>query len=774
MQKKWLSLCIGLCILPVTLLATDPVDYVDPFVGSSNSRWMHFPGPCLPFGMVKLSPDNQGNVWNGGYEYTISSIQGFSHLHGMSLSGVSYMPITGDLEFGEEYTKFFPGSSDGPFKGMWTAGYRSRFDRKTEKASPGYYTVHLLDSDVKVELTATVRCGLMRCTYPEKKSAHLLLDLDFPVEEACLVKGTHVIRISDTEIAGYIQQSNHYADDYEVFFVSRFSQPITSIDGWQFEPYTGSDKSYGTEWRRNCQIDKDIQDFVSGEKSGVVIHFEQFENPTVIVQTGISFVSIENARLNLETEMAEIKGDFDQAVNQAKSIWNTLLSRISVEGGTKDDKVKFYTNFYRAFTGKNILSDVNGEYRDMCEKIQTVKPPADAVYSGDGYWGAQWNLAPLWTLIAPEYANSISHSFLELYDAGGWIPEAPTALEYAPIMGAQHHNALIISSYQKGIADFDEEKAFQAIKHDYTNPGIEHPCGGFAGNRHLASYQKYGYVAEEAGPVSNTMEYAYDDWCLGQFAKALNKKDDAAFFQDRSMNYKNVFDSTSGFVRRRHEDGRWYKDFDPHRYGTEGGWNGPGYMEGNAWLYTWFVPHDLDGLIDLLGLDEFNRRLEEGFDKEYVDLGNQPNLQAPFLFNYSGKPWLTQKYSRQVVDELFDTSPYQGWLGEEDEGQMGALCTLLAMGLFQMKGGCSVDPYYDLSSPMFEKIVLNLDSKYYQGNRFTIIARNNSKMNIYIQSAKLNGKSVNHPVILHKEIVKGGTLELHMGAKPNKNWGVHR
>ncbi len=773
MRKSWLNYCVGLLLIPAILPASDPVDYVDPFVGSSNSRWMHFPGPCLPFGMVKLSPDNQGNVWNGGYEYTVSSIQGFSHLHGMSLSGVSYMPVTGDLEFGEEYIKFFPGPADGPFKGMWTAGYRSRFEKETEKASPGYYTVHLMDSDVTVELTTTLRCGLMRCTYPENKSAHLLLDLDFPVEEACKVEGTHVTRISDYEIAGYIQQSNNYADDYEVFFVSRFSQPIATIDGWQFEPYTGSDNSYGTHWRRTCLVDKDIHDFVSGEKSGVAVHFEPLNNPVVLVQTGISFVSIDNARMNVDAEMAEIDGDFDAAVRQAESVWNDLLSRIQVEGGNEDDKVKFYTNFYRAFTGKNILSDINGEYRDMCEKIREVKPPADAVYSGDGYWGAQWNLAPLWTLIAPEYANSISHAFLELADAGGWIPEAPTALEYAPIMGAQHHNAVIISTYQKGIADFDPQKAFAAIKHDYTTPGIEHPCGGFAGNRHLASYQKYGYVAEEAGPVSNTMEYAYDDWCFAEFARALGKTAEADFFYDRSMNYKNVFDSTTGFIRRRYADGTWYEDFDPHRYGTEGGWNGPGYMEGNAWLYTWFVPHDLDGLIDLLGLEEFNQRLEEGFQKEYVDLGNQPNLQAPFLFNYSGKPWLTQKYSRQVVDELFDTSPYTGWLGEEDEGQMGALCTLLAMGLFQMKGGCSVDPYYDLSSPMFEKVILNLDSKYYKGKQFTIIARNNSKENIYIQSANLNGKSINHPILLHKDIVKGGKLELRMGSKPNKNWGVN-
>ncbi|MDZ7724973.1 MAG: GH92 family glycosyl hydrolase [candidate division KSB1 bacterium] len=755
-------------LLPVLTLhaGKPPVDQVNVFTGTSNSRWMLFPGSCMPFGLVKLSPDNQENVWNGGYEYTVGSISGFSHLHGMSLSGVSYMPVSGNLEFGEEYSKLFPGQADGPFGHMWTAGYRSRYKKESETGFPGYYSVHLLDYDITVELTATLRCGMIRATYPQGKTAQLLLNLDIPAEELNEIRATHVTRNSETEIEGFIEQSNQYADDYAVYFVSRFSEPVASMDAWQYQPYSGDNVKYGTAWRRPYHIEKDVQSFTSAANSGVILNFPGKEAKTVTIQTGISFVSIKNARLNLNEEM---HGDFDTAVQQARQAWNDLLSRVKVQGGTQDDRVKFYTNLYRSFTGKNILSDVNGEYRDMCEKIRTIKAPADAVYSGDGFWGAQWTLIPLWTLIAPEYANSISHSFLELYDAGGWIPEAPTALEYAPIMGAQHHNALLISSFQKGIAEFDAEKAYRAIKHDYITPGIEHPCGGFAGNRHLAPYMEYGYVPEEYGPVSNTLEYAYDDWCLAQFAKALNKAKDVKTFTERSMNYQNVYDEQTGYMRRRHADGRWVQDFDPFRMGTEGGWNGPGYMEGNAWLYTWFVPHDLKGLIDLLGLEEFNRRLETGFEHGYVDLSNQPNLQAPFLFNYSGKPWLTQKYSRHVVDDLFNTSPYSGWVGEEDEGQMGSLCALLSMGLFEMKGGCSVEPYYDLSSPMFEKIILNLHETYYSGNTFTIIAHNNSKTNRYIQSAELNGKTLKQPILLHRDIAAGGTLELQMGPEPDKN-----
>ncbi|NJN27454.1 MAG: glycoside hydrolase family 92 protein [Cyclobacteriaceae bacterium] len=337
-----------------------------------------------------------------------------------------------------------------------------------------------------------------------------------------------------------------------------------------------------------------------------------------------------------------------------------------------------------------------------------------------------------------------------------------------PYNGAQHQNSLIISCYQKGIAQFDADKVFEMLKHDYMLQGIEHPCGGFAGNRHMKDYIEYGYVPEETGAASNTMEYAFDDWCLGQFAKALNKKEDALYFISRSNNYKNLFDKETGFLRRRHKDGTWYQNFDPLRMGTEGGWNGPGYMEGNAWIYSWFVPQDLPELIQLLGNEVFNARLEDGFAKGYVDLSNQPNLQAPFLFNYSGKPWLTQRYSRMVANKFFNTSPYSGWVGEEDEGQMGAFFSLISMGLYQMKSGCSIDPYYDLSSPIFEEVIIHLDKSYYSGGDFTIKTLNNGEKNDFIQSVTLNGKKLHEPRIMHKDIVKGGELIIELGSQPNE------
>jgi predicted alpha-1,2-mannosidase len=362
--------------------------------------------------------------------------------------------------------------------------------------------------------------------------------------------------------------------------------------------------------------------------------------------------------------------------------------------------------------------------------------------------------------------------FLEAADRGGWIPQAPVRGGYSPVMVAQHQQSLIVSSYQKGIRDFDAERAWRAIKHDLTTQGTTMPNSGYAGNRNLTAYLEHGYVPEESGPTSNTFEYAYDDWAAGQFALALGKTDEAREFLRRAGSWRNSLDPKSNYARRRHADGTWVEPFDLHRFGTEGGWNGSGFVEGTPWVYSLFVPHDPNALIALTGQEEFNRRLEEGFAKNYVDLGNETNLQAPFLFNYSGKPWLTQKYVRQALRECFDTSPLGGWLrGEEDEGQLGALYVLWSMGLFQLDGGCAVKPYYDLSSPLFNRIVLHLDPHYYSGKDFIIEAHHNSPENIYIQSAQLNGQPLNRAWIFHAEIVAGGKLEFEMGPQPNHDWG---
>jgi predicted alpha-1,2-mannosidase len=762
-----------------------PVDWVNVFTGTSNSRWMLFPGACLPHGMVQLSPDNQQNVWNGGYEYTLGSISGFSHLHEFGLGGVSIMPVVGKLEPYPGQPKTFGGLADGPFGGMWTAGYRSRYRKEDETGKPGYYAVTLLDHNIRTELTATTRCGLMRLTYPRTDHARLMFDMSFPQEEKTVIEGFTVTRRGDREIEGSIRQRNKYAQTYTVHFVTRLSRPFASLRGWRTEPFGGGDTNYGTAWREQQRITPDTTVVQVGGaaqgaavQGGVMLLFSTKAGEQLTVQTGISYVSIANARLNLDTELRTSNGNFDKVVADARRTWNDLLSTVEITGGAPDEQTKFYTNLYRSYSARSTVSDVNGQYVDPCGTVQQLPlgPPTPghvppAMYSADSFWGTQWNLTPLWTLLTPDRAVSWVRSFLELHDRGGWMPDSPTALRYAPVMGAQHHNALLVSSWQKGLRAFDGEKAYAAIRHDLTTPGIAHPCGGFAGNRHQAAYAEKGYVPDEVGPASNTMEYAYDDWCLAQMARSLGKTTDVALFEKRAGSWRNQYDSTTGYVRRRQANGQFVAPFDPHYFGTTGGWNGPGFMEGTAWLYTYFVPHDLPGLVALLGRDRFNTRLEDGFAHDHVDLTNQPNLQAPFLFNYSGKPWLTQRYTRYVVDSLYNTSPYQGWVGEEDEGQLSAYGVLLMMGLFEMDGGCATRPYYDLSSPLFQRITLHLSRQYYGSKTFTIEAVGNSPRNRYIQSARLNGKPITQPRLYHDELVQGGSLVLQMGPKPNLAWG---
>lgn len=749
----------------------DPADYVDPFIGTSNSRWMLFPGPTLPFGMVKLSPDNQENVWNGGYEYTIGSISGFSHLHAMSLSGISVMPAVGKLDLYPGQPKTFPGVSDGPYGTMWTAGYRSRFDKKTEVASPGFYAVDLLDANVHAELTATTRTGWLRFTFPESTESRIFFNFDFPVEEKTEILNVDFQRVSATEIAGAITARNAYADEFTVHFVSQFSTPFQDIKGWKSQKYAGEGTSYGTAWRDKQTIFPIEKNLTDKALTGVFAEFTTKKDEKITIRTGISFVSVANARLNLTEEGQPFGWDFDKVAAAARRTWNELLSTVTVSDPNEVNKTKFYTALYRSYAGKSILSDVDGTYTDMHEKKQKLSAPADAVYSADSFWGTQWDNTPLWTLLTPQYANSWVNAMLEMYDRGGWIADAPTGFEYAPIMDAQHHIALIISSYQKGIRNFDAEKAWQAIRHGLTTPDTIPASGGHAGNRSLVPYMKYGYVPDEDGPTSNTLEYAFDDWMAAQFAKALGKSDDYAYFQKRSENYRNTFDPATKYMRRKHRDGTFVADFDPFYFGTANGWQGAGYMEGNAWLYTYYVPHDVPALVQMMGQDTFNDRLEEGFRLNHVDMGNQPNLQAPFLFNYSGKPWLTQKYSRHVLDTFYKDSPYNAWQGEEDEGQLSSLFVLMALGLFEMDGGAAADPAYDLSSPLFQKAVLHLDKQYYGGKVFEIETLNNGPKNVYIQSATLNGKPLNQPFLKHSELIKGGKLVYEMGNAPNLNWG---
>lgn len=752
------------------------VDYADPLMGTSESRWMLGPYASLPFGMVQLGPDNQAQNWKAGYEYNIGSIFGFSHIHSWTMSGLSVMPTKGILRPG-----IYP-SADAPISNRKSHGHRSRIDKSTEVAVPGYYKADLVDFDIKTELTSTTRCGFFRFTFPETNEGHVYFNLLFPQEYVTNIIDAKITRISDTEIEGYSQQvgpvniwSPHAKEfnDYTVHFVARFNKPFKFFGGW-------AEKDPPVDVN-NIRIIKNTSEIQGGGDVGVYLDFDTEEGEEVLLQTAISLVSIDQARLNLETELTKPFGwNFESVKENARTVWNDLLSKIEVKGGTETEKKKFYSNLYRSYVARTIWSDVNGQYRDPCENIRTLDDPDSPMLGSDALWNTFWNLNQLWTLVNPDIANMWVKSLIQMYKDGGWLSRGPAGIEYSSIMVASHAIPLIVSAYQKDIRDYDVETAWEAILHQQTVPGQKYPCGGAVGNMELESYMKYGYVPIEERFVSNTLEYAYDDWCVSQMAAALDKKDQYQTFLERANNYKNMFDPDTKFMRPKYQDGTFREDFDPLSSPRNE------FVEGNAWQFTFFVPHDINGLIDLVGKEEFNTRLNEGFEKSveakftatgdrmasyYINHGNQPNMQAAWLFNYSGKPWLTQKWVREIMSKYYGSTPLHGWLGDEDEGQMGAWYVMSAMGLFQTDGGASVKPFYEIGSPVFKEITINLNPDFYPGKTFVIRARNVSSKNRYIQSAKLNGKKLSKPWFYHEELVKGGKLVLKMGDKPNREWG---
>lgn len=734
----------------------EPVDYVDLFIGSSNSRWMLGPYAQVPFGMVQLGPDNQGNVWMGGYEYSIANISGFSHLHAWTMGGLMMMPTTIDIALDNP-------STDSPYRGA-NAGYHSRILKESEKASPGYYSAYLYDHQVLAEMTATTRCGVHRYTFPESAESRVLIDLLFPTEwdYGFRVKDARITRVSDDYVEGYADcQSGAWSNwnHYKLHFVIRFSRPFNRLDGWN-----------------DGRIEERINTISGKGDLGAYAIFSTTKNEPITVCTALSLVSIKQARLNMEQELGPLAYDFDRVHAAARSCWNELLGRIAVSGGRESDKVKFYTNLYRSYAGKQTWNDVDGTYIDAAEQVRKLEH--GNMYGGDAFWNTYWNLNGLWSLASPRIIDDWVTTQLEMFRHTGWTCKGPAGIEYSGIMEGSHEIALMVAAYQKGIRR-DGKAIYDAVYKNVTIPGIAHPAGGYAGNPLLDVYDKFGYMPKEYGVVSKTLDYAYDDWCVAQLARAVGNRKEATRLERRSQNYRNVFQPGVNYVVQRDSTGTWDPKFDR--------FSNAGFIEGNSWQYSFYVPHDIPGLVKLIGQDEFNNRLETGFAKSekhnfaahvfdrtmgqsaefYINHGNEVNMCTPYLFNYSGKPWLTQKWARAILDTFYGNTPYHGWEGDEDEGQLGAWFVMSSLGLFEMNGGCDANPTFDLGSPLFDTITLQLDPAYYSGGTFVIETRGNSPENVYVQSAYLNGKRLREPRIRFAEIIAGGRLVFEMGAKPN-------
>lgn len=739
-----------------------PAGYVDTRTGTAHSRWMIAPGPWMPFSMVKMSPDNQNQGWQAGYQPSFESVGCFSHIHEWTMAGLGIMATNGPL-----MTVVGDQRRD-------DEGYRSRIDKRSEVAGIGYYSVKLTDYGILAEITATTRCGLERFTFPSNPGeGRIIIDFKPQAEYGIIIKDASVTKVSDTRLEGYCHEyspnvwSRDADQDYRLHFVIEFDRPVKRLGCWS-----------------GGEVVEDIQRFDWGESdsAGLFAVFDTEDEAKVQVRSGISLVSVANAAENLEKEVTGPFGwDFEAVMNNNIATWNDIFARVGIKSDDALEKARFYNNMYRAVCSRNTWSDVNGEWVSTDGIVRKVENPEEDVMLGcDAFWNTFWNLNQFWNLVTPEWSRRWVRSQLAMYEANGWLAKGPAGLNYIPVMVGEHEIPLIVSAWQMGIRGFDPEKALEAAVKMQTTPAGK-VFKGFAGNRDLVPYMKYHYVPYDKGRFSNSMEYSFDDWTVGQLAKSLGKEDVFEVFNDRGYWWKNVI-SEEGYCHMKDSDGNWMEGFDPFRSGAN-----RQYVEGNAWQLTFFVPQDVPALVEMIGKERFTERLLWGFNQDeawrynapndqYWDhpvvQGNQQSMHFAFLFNYAGQPWNTQRWSRSILDRYYGSGVANAYLGDEDQGQMSAWAVMASLGLFQMDGGCSADPEYEIASPIFPETVIRLDGREGRGDRFVIKANGASRKNIYVQSARLNGKEWDSFKFPASELLKGGTLELEMGPEPNKEWGL--
>ncbi len=745
-MRRRLVLFIGIFLLVILSLNANeilqPVDYVNPFIGTGGHGHT-FPGACVPFGMVQPSPDTgiRGWDWCSGYHYSDTTIMGFSQTHLSGTGAADYgevmlMPMVGTL-------KVIPGPASFP-----DIGYRSRFRHDTEVAVPGYYAVTLDDYKIRVELTASKRVAFHRYTFPKADDAYVVLDLFHriggPSEEAWAKV------IGDREIEGYIV-GGHFCgakDPHKIYFVIRFSKPF---------------KGYGV-WKVFLTLPNERTIHLRRQPGGVYVKFKTDQGEQILVKIAISYTGIEGARKNLK----EIPDwDFDRVRKLARKEWNKELSKIEVFGGTDEQKTIFYTALYHALIGPNLFSDVDGRYIGVDKKIHKADHEEYTVFS---IWDTFRAEHPLFVLVEPEKDRDFIKTLLDVYDEGGWMPKWYLANCYTNCMIGTHADSVIADAYMKGIRGFDVDKAYEAMYKDAMVPSNS----WYEARGGIEYYKKLGYVpADKVGEAtSRTLEFAYDDFCVAQIAKALGKTKDYKMFIKRAMNYKNVFDPSTGFMRGKSKDGTWVDgQFDPtraYRYFTEG----------NAWQWTFFVPQDVEGLIKLMGgRAKFIDKLDElftapskvegppditGLIGQYAH-GNEPSHHIAYLYDYAGEPWKTQERVREIMEKLYGSGP-AGLCGNEDVGQMSAWYVFSAMGFYPV---CPGTPAYEIGSPMFDRVTIHLGN----GKEFIIQANNNSKENMYIQTAVLDKRTLTKPWFMHSDLINGGKLVFTMGPKPNEKWG---
>jgi len=709
------------------LADVDAYEKVNPFIGTGGHGHT-YPGATLPFGMVQLSPDTRLEGWDGcsGYHNTDSIIYGFSHTH-LSGTGVGdygdvlLMPTQGEVQF------------DNGFKTGAENGYAAWFDKKTEKASPGYYEVNLAEHNIDVRLTATERVGIHEYTFNKSDTSNIIIDL----KHRDKLTDWSIDGETKTEIFGH-RISEAWAKEQHIYFVVQFSR--------EFDV-----PIFQAEWNEN-------EDSVLTK--GMALQFVTKQGEKIMFKVGISAVSIEGARKNLEAEAPH--WDFEKYLSDAKATWTKALNKIEVKGGSEEKQEIFYTALYHSMIAPNVFSDVDGKYRGTDLKVhQSTDGPVYTVFS---LWDTFRAAHPLYTIVEQQKTNEFIQTFLKHYKDGGQLPIWELAGNYTGCMIGYHAIPVIVDAYTKGLRDYDTELAMEAMLHSANMDKLG-----------VASYKSKGYIAagDESESVSKTLEYAYDDWCIAKMAKAMNLKETHRDFIKRGQYYKNIFNAESGFMQSK-MNGGWRSGFDP----AEVNFN---FTEANSWQYSMFVPQDIKGLIDLHGgANKFEQKLDELFTTEMElsgrhqsDItgligqyahGNEPSHHMAYLYNYVGKPFKTQERIHQILTEQYTVQP-DGLSGNEDCGQMSAWYVLSAMGFYSVTPGLN---YYAIGTPLFDEVTIHLEN----GKQFKVIANNVSDENFYIQSATINGEKLNKGVLYHQQIMDGGEIVFEMGSTPNESWGT--
>lgn len=770
-----LSLLIVESCMPLenNALTYNATQYVDPQIGSVHGRWFFYTPAALPFGMAKLAPhtnayQSMGSWAPGGYDDRHTSIEGFGHFHEFQIGGVVLMPTVGPL-------KTTPGTLDNP-----DLGYRSRFDKDTEHSTPGYYTVELKDYGIKAEVTASERVGFHRYTFPASTRSRLIFDIGHKQGESSDVTEAFVRMNGTNEVLGYVETYPEYvkfcdsSNTVKMFFVARLSK---------------IPKRVGTFVDTLINYDSESS---KGINNGLFLEYETSEGEAIEVQVGLSYCSVENARLNLDTEAKN--RSFDDVKDKAHQVWNEMLGRIQVEDDKLVNKTKFYTGLYHALLGRGLASDVNGQYKLNGDGVGQVPLDKDGEpqyhhYNSDGVWGAFWNLGQLWALVYPDYLNQYVQSNIDFSKETGWLHDGVAAGAFTNGVQTNFQALLIAAAYNCGLRDFDVEAGYHiALKNEVDGSGRNLGNGKYD----LKYFINQGYVPYQDTTISNgwvfnfgashTLEYAYSSYAVAQMAKDFGTEQEYQQLLHQASYWENIYDSTTYFIRPKLPNGDFIADFDSMK-----GWDG--FQEGNAYQYTWYVPHDPAGLIAKMGVEKFNVRLENTFVQSRKSLfgggqeihsfsgvetlynqGNQPCLHQPWLFNYSGKPWLTQFWVRTICDEFYGVEPLHGYgFGQdEDQGQLGAWYVMASLGLFDVQGHSSSNPAFLLGSPMFKRIDITLP----HNKHLVIEASNNSRQNKYIQHLVFNRDNIETCWLYRNDLLNGGVLRFDMGAEPNKNWGT--